>query len=396
MAAARLGMSTDSEDVPQTAQGGEPITAQTPSSVLEDIEKALAGRMPWTSEKSASQVEGSKIEKGQMSAARDSEESDRPKKGSPARRGPASGSENRLSTLQSEDAEKFGEFFHEGKAGASPKVTSFEEDTILKRAPPDFALGQEHWLGLHDDIREKRWQVYHLVNPTSITEAEECTRMVEAISKTRKELSEKKAREVFEKKHALKREELQSRLDEAARQLWDYDRTRQGAEERIAGAEARVKELKAEAAAASRNQRETYDQYHRLYQEWRAEEIKSRRKFSATFHQDWVREPLKLPDFPRSVRHFKDPKLAEPQRSAAPPPANAEAARAEVSAWVGSTSERRPTQEARRTPQSRGLLAKFVDHSKTLGGGNCSASSSLRERNFHLPSVLRVVHELRQ
>ena len=34
MAAARLGMSTDSDDVPQTAQGGEPIVAQTPSSVL--------------------------------------------------------------------------------------------------------------------------------------------------------------------------------------------------------------------------------------------------------------------------------------------------------------------------------------------------------------------------
>ena len=79
-----------------------------------------------------------------------------------------------------------------------------------------------------------------------------------------------------------------------------------------------------------------------------------------------MREPLKLPDLPPSVRPFKDQKLAEPQRSAAPPPAYAEAARTEVSAWVGSTSERRPTQEARRTPQSRGLLAKFVDYSKTL------------------------------
>ena len=140
MAAARLGMSTDSEDVPQTAQEGEPIVAQTPSSVLEDTEKAVTGRMPLTLEKSVSQLEGSKIEKGQMSAARDSAESDRP-----TRRGPASSSEDRLSTLQREDAEEFGEIFHKGKAIAPPKVRSFEEDALLKRAPPDFALGQEHW-----------------------------------------------------------------------------------------------------------------------------------------------------------------------------------------------------------------------------------------------------------
>ena len=49
MAAARLGTSTNSEDVPQTAKGEEPITAQTPSSVLEDSEKAATGRMPLTS-----------------------------------------------------------------------------------------------------------------------------------------------------------------------------------------------------------------------------------------------------------------------------------------------------------------------------------------------------------
>ena len=267
MAAARLGTSTDSEDVPQTAKGGEPMTAQTPSGVPEDSQKAVAGRMPLASERSVNEVEGSKIEKGQMSAAWDSAESDRPEKGSPARRRPASASEDRLSMLQREDAKEFGEFFHEGKAIAPPIVISSEEDTILKRPPPDFVLGQEHWLGLHVEIREKLWQVYRLVNPTSITEAEECLRMVEAISKTRKELSEKKAREVFEREHALKREDLQSRLNEAARQLWDYDRTRQSAEECIAGAEALVKELKAEAAAVSRNQRETCDQYHRLCQE---------------------------------------------------------------------------------------------------------------------------------
>ena len=123
-----------------------------------------------------SQVEGSKTEKEQMSAARDSGKSDLP-----TRRGPASGSEDRLSTLQREDAEEFGEFFHKGKAVAPPNVRSFGEDAILKRAPPDFALGQEHWLGLHDDIRKKLWQIHRLVNPTSITETEKCTRMVEAI-----------------------------------------------------------------------------------------------------------------------------------------------------------------------------------------------------------------------
>ena len=103
-------MSTDSEEVPQTAQGGEPITAQTPSSVLEDTKKAVTGRMPLTSEKSVSQLEGYKFEKGQMSTARDSAESDRP-----TRRGSASGSEDRLSTLQKEDAEEFGEFFMKGR-----------------------------------------------------------------------------------------------------------------------------------------------------------------------------------------------------------------------------------------------------------------------------------------
>ena len=148
MAAARLGTNTDSEDVPQT---------ETPSSVDEGSRKAMIGRMPLTSEKSVSQVEGSKIEKGQMSAARDSAESDRP-----TRRGPASGSEDRLSTLQREDAEEFGDFSHEGKAIEPPKVRSFEEDALLKRAPTGFALGQEHWLGLHVEIRENFWLRYRL------------------------------------------------------------------------------------------------------------------------------------------------------------------------------------------------------------------------------------------
>ena len=77
-------------------------------------------------------------------------------------------------------------------------MRSFEEDALLKRPPPNFALGQEHWLGLHVEIREKLWQGYPLVNPTSITEAEECTKMVEAIPRALKELADKKAREVFE------------------------------------------------------------------------------------------------------------------------------------------------------------------------------------------------------
>ena len=315
-----------------------------------------------------SQVEGSENVKGQMSAARCSAESNRPEKGSPARRRPSSGSEDRLSMLQREDAEEFGEFLYEGKSIAPTPVRSFEEDGLLKRPPPDFILGQEHWLGLHEEIREKLWQVYHLVNPTTIEDAEESTRMVEAISRARKELTAKKAREDFENEHEQKRRDLQSRLEEAARRMWDHDRIRQNTEERIAGVEALAKELKAEAAAASRDQRETYDQYHRLCREWRTKETKSEREFRSTFHQDWVRQPLKLPDLPPSVLPFKkDLKLAEPQRSAALPPTNAEVSRTEVSAWVGSTPERRPTQEARRTPQSRGLLAKFMDYSKTLG-----------------------------
>ena len=61
MAAARVDTSINSEGVPQTAEeGGEPMTALTPSSVSEDSRKAVTGRMPLTSEGSVSQVEGSK------------------------------------------------------------------------------------------------------------------------------------------------------------------------------------------------------------------------------------------------------------------------------------------------------------------------------------------------
>ena len=201
-----------------------------------------------------------------MSAARDSAESDRP-----ARRRPASGSEDRLSTLQREDAEEFG----------PPTVRSFEEDALLKRPPPDFGLGQEYWLGLQVYIREKLWRMYRLDNPSTM-EDDVLSRMVEVIRRGQKKRAEKKARPrevIFE--------DLQTRLDEAARQLWGDERTRQGAEERIADAEARIKELKAEAAAASSNQRETYDQYHKLCQEWRAEERKSRQKLAGRFTRIW-------------------------------------------------------------------------------------------------------------
>ena len=243
MAAARLDTSIDSEDVPQTAQ--------TPSSVSEDSRRAVTGRMPLTSE-------ASKFLKGQMSAARDSAELDRP-----ARR----------------------------------TVRSFEEDALLKRPPPDYEQSQEHWLDLHDGTREKLWRLYRMDNPSTMDD-EELSRMMEAIARGRKKLAEKTAREVFGA--------LQSRLVEAARRLWNDDHTRQRAEERIADAEDRIKELKAEAAAASSNQCETYDQYHKLCQEWRAEEMKSRQKFSGTFHQDLVLQPLKLPDLPPSVLHFRD------------------------------------------------------------------------------------------
>ena len=279
MAAARVGTSMDSEDVPQTAEGGEPTTAQTPSSVDEDSRKAGTGRMPLISEGSVSQVEGSKFEKGQMSASRDSAESDRP-----TRRRPASGSEDRLSTLQREDAEEFGEFLHQGKASAPPRVRSFEEDALLKRPPPDCELSQEHWRDLHDGTREKLWRLYPLDNPSTLEDDEESFRLEEAMARARKERSDKKAREDLEREHAAKGVDPQSRLDEAARQLWDDERTRQGAEEHIAEAESRIKELRAEATASSRSQRETFNQYRKLCQEWRAEETKSSRKVSGTFH----------------------------------------------------------------------------------------------------------------
>ena len=367
-AATRVGTSIAGEDAPQTAkEGGEIITAQTPSSVPEDSQKAGTGRMPLTSDGSGSQVEGPKFEKGQTSASRDSAESDRP-----TRRRPASGSEDRLSTLLREDAEEFGEFFHEGKAGASPKVRSFEEDALLNRPPPDYEQSQENWLDLHDGTREKLWRLYRMDNPSTLEDDEESVRMEEAMARARKERSDKKARQDLEREHAVKRVDLQTQLDEAARQLWGDERTRQGAEERVADAEAQIKELRAEAAAASSHQRETYDRYQKLLQEWRSEERKSKQKFSGTSLQDLVLEPLRLPDLPPSVRLFE--KRAEPQRSAAPPPDNAEAARP-VPAWVGSPS-RRPTPEAGQIcrPLQSTREVEISLH-KGTGGGTIGAAS---------------------
>ena len=68
---------------------------------------------------------------------------------------------------------------------------------MLKRPPPDFFLGPEHWIGLHEEIREKLWQAYRLANPTTFAETEQSTKGVETVSRAWEELAEKKAREVF-------------------------------------------------------------------------------------------------------------------------------------------------------------------------------------------------------
>ena len=60
---------------------------------------------------------------------------------------------------------------------------------------------------------------------------------------------------------------------------------------------------------------------------------------------------------------------------------------------MGSTSERRPTQEARRTPQSRGLLAKFVDYSKTLERWKFLSLSELEAEQLEPPDQ-RAIAEL--
>ena len=64
-----------------------------------------------------------------------------------------------------------------------------------------------------------------------------------------------------------------------------------------------------------------------------------------------------------------------------------------MSAWVGSTSERRPTQEARRTPRSRGLLAKFVDCSKNIGRWKFISLRELEDEQIE-PPAQRAIAEL--
>ena len=96
---------------------------------------------------------------------------------------------------------------------------------------------------------------------------------------------------------------------------------------------------------------------------------RSKREFKAAFHQDWLRQPLKLPDLPPSVLFLKeDSKLAGSQRTATPQPTSAEVSSTEVPAWVGSTSERRPPQhEVRGTSQPLKGRTKGLDRFNTLG-----------------------------
>ena len=58
-----------------------------------------------------------------------------------------------------------------------------------------------------------------------------------------------------------------SRAREELAEMWTQDRVLRNAEERVAGAEALIKELKAEVAATSTSQRGTYDQYRRYFRE---------------------------------------------------------------------------------------------------------------------------------
>ena len=88
---------------------------------------------------------------------------------------------------------------------------------MLKRPRPDFVLGPERWLELHEEIREKLWQAYRLVNPTTFAKAEQSLKVVEAISRAREELAERKAREVFKEEH--QRSDLQGQVEETAQQM---------------------------------------------------------------------------------------------------------------------------------------------------------------------------------
>ena len=124
-----------------------------------------------------------------------------------------------------------------------------------------------------------------------------------------------------------------------------------------------------EVAATSVSQLETYNQYHRHRREWSVEEARSEREFKAAFHQDWLRQPLELPDLPPSVlSRTENSRLGGSQRTAPKQPTSAEAPITEVSAWVGSTSERRlPYHVIKWTPQPRQGRTKFLDRFNNLG-----------------------------
>ena len=221
------------EGVPGTASRGKPPASETPASVeglREETLKVVAGRMPLTSDMSVSLVGSSESGKsGHVSTtegptnqqARSSVESNRPGKGSAGIERSMSGLEERdSSSLPQEDVEDVGEFLHEWEPQkAIPKIPSLEEDHMLKSPPPDFVLGPEQRLRLHGEIRKKLWQAYRLVSSTTFAEAEQSSKVVEAISRARDELAEKKARQVFEQEHQRKRHDLQSQLEETARQM---------------------------------------------------------------------------------------------------------------------------------------------------------------------------------
>ena len=406
--ATRKGTSKNSEEgPPDTAERERPTTSETPASVeainREEALKNATGRMPLTLDVSASLVGSSgsgnmrhafAAEGTTKQQARGSTESNRPGKGSVSRERSTSGS------LPHKDVEEFRESLHEWKPQqAVPKIRSFEEDDMLKRPPPDFVLGPEHWLGLHRDIWEKLWQAYRLVNPTTFVEAEQSSKVVEAIPRAREELAEKKARQVFEEEHQRKISDLQNQLEETVRQMWTQDRVLRNAEERIAGAEALIKKLRAEVAATSTSQRETYNQYHRYCRQWRTEEARSEREYKAAFHQDWLHTIAQAArSFPSGLSRKEDSRLAGSQRTATPPPTSAEASNTEVPAWVGSTSERRPLQpEVMWAPQPRERRTKFVDRFNTFGKWKFNslrelASSQYRDQTE--PLAQRAIVEL--
>ena len=228
----RMGMRKNSEErPPDTAARENPTnTLETPASVEEnskgETSKAVEGRMSLTTDMSVSQVGSPESIMGQMSAARGSAESNWPGKGSPARERSSLGLEEReLSILPQEDVED------EGKPEAVPKLQSFEEMDMLKRPP--FVLCPEHWLGSHEEFRQKLWQAYRLVNAATFAKAEQSLKVMKAISRAwdgREEGQQGFRRET--------RESLQ--LEETARRMWMHDRELRDTK-CIASAEALVK-----------------------------------------------------------------------------------------------------------------------------------------------------------